>query len=271
VASILALCAVINSHYFNWTKSRLKHYGVQVNNYDSLLHNTVKTAPDYLKYQDTLTEVMNSWESQKRIQITDFQTVKLPLLGSSFDINDLITIAGITFLILMVILRFTLSRERNNLNLAMVAITLRYPSEANKSDFAEVFKLPEYADYSEKEVLSLINKTRRLHHYNHLSMNEIFNLPPLEINKNKIQTSTLKRLLRRIAWFPFCVYLLIFLNDLTTIFRGLDVDPWHTVAGFLFGIICIYALISLSKKCTSIKKELSNLYINFMNNNYELK
>ena len=271
LASVLALCAVINSHYFNWTKSRLKHYSEQVAEYDSIVNETKLSVPDQVKYKDSLAQAKWDWESQKRLQITDFQTVKLPLLGNSFDIDDLITITGITFIILMVILRFTLSRERNNLNLAMKAITLRYPGEANKADFENIFKLPEYAGYSEGVVLSLINRTRRLHHYNHLSMNEIFNLPPLEINIGKAKTTALKRLIKQIAWFPFCGYMLIFLNDVSTVFNGFAVNVGHTIVGFVIGIACIIALISLSNKCTSIKKELSNLYISFMENDYQIK
>ncbi len=168
----------------------------------------------------------------------------VPVLGNMFDVNNLGLISGMSFIILLIVLRLTLRREKNNLKIALKSISERYTDNMIGGDYENFMPFILYSkdgmEMMNNEAARKINYTRRKHHYNFLSMNEVFNLPSLDVADNELQNTTLGRIIsRHLFYFPYLIYLVIYINDLLTWKRDLiilfGIQYLHTYAAlFLF-------------------------------------
>jgi hypothetical protein len=263
IVCILSLISFVNTRPANWSAIRLEK--VQ----DSMLKVKAGKCTDCIDSSCTLEHLRQKENALIRNGIENYQTVRVPILGNTFDINDLNIIAGITFLILLFILRFTIMREINNLKIALQAITERYANGSNKSTFQDYIDSEmKKTDVSGDDILSEINFIRRKHHYNFLSMNEIFTLPPLEVDDKNERNTFFGWVVNKIYWLPAIVYLLILLNDLFTIKIGLKLHLLNTIVGLLISIVCIVFIASLCRKCSRQKRVINSLYNDFKVNNY---
>jgi hypothetical protein len=165
-------------------------------------------------------------EYLERTRVEKVLNVNVPFFGIVFDINDLGIFAGITFVIILLLFRFSLLRELRNLRLVFV-------------------------------------KTRTLEHlrlsYDILAMQQVLTTP-LEIDQ-----SLTKRKLKNFSWWretfwnfvtkglyllPFLVQLRIFLHDIDTYENVKDVFPgtWNglflsgtlLVMNALLTVLCLY-------------------------------
>jgi hypothetical protein len=132
-----------------------------------------------------------------------------------------------------------------------------------------VFRSDVYSQYGKYIVLAAINLTRRQHHYNYLSMNEIFTSPPLETDPPEKGFSLLREVVRRLVWFTFFVYLLIVANDLVTFNWGTGISRGHTFLESGMGIICLVYIFRLARICTKQKKAMFAIYKIFKDNEYQ--
>lgn len=289
IISALSLIAVINTSPLNWSKVRLESVTDSVKYYQGkicsiITNNTLYdtccskcSTENFIKeknkpcissyYKDKLDFFIKKKEFEERNRIENFRTIRTPLFGSSFDVNNLIIIAGLALTLLLIILKFTLKRETNNLRIALNAITERYPDNANFSYFEPYIKDKNNEGLDKVKILSQINFTRRQHHYNFLSMNEILTKPPLKLDTDK--ESLLDDVLKYIFYFPFFVYLIIIANDLATINEGLAISKPNTYIGFIIGFISCYWLLILCYKCTLQEKKILSTFTNFKENNYK--
>src|ERR1700744_3245513 len=63
--------------------------------------------PKFEKFSDKLLEDANERELLVRNKIENLQTIRAPILGNSFDINNLAIISGMSFIVLLIVIRFT--------------------------------------------------------------------------------------------------------------------------------------------------------------------
>ena len=179
----------------------------------------------------------------------------------------------------MVVLRFTLAREMNNLRIAFNSITERYPNDADQDDFKEYIKLPlSTAQHGVVRlpqnndidpVLTDINFVRRRYHYNFLSMNEIFNVPYLDTSSNTFQEGALGKTINlRLFYFAIVTYSYVMLNFFCNLPSILAVRPRHT---FIIGVICVICYIyvmQLCRTCTDQKMAIAKLFKDFWSDGY---
>jgi len=204
-----------------------------------------------------------------RNKIENSQTVKVPILGNSFDIDNLAIVSGVSFIILLIVLKFTLTREKNNLKLAFNAITDRYTDLIEPELKDNVTAIATAQGISEKVVMAEINNIRREHHYNFLSMNEIFNLPYLTVSDKTLQNTTTGKIVTRyLFYFPYFIYLLTFVNDLSTWPEGFKVSFWHTIILYIISFIFLTIIARLSRSCNKQKLIVTQLFNKFYENNY---
>lgn len=266
VVSILSIVAVLNTHKWNWTESRIKRGEAAIVKLDSQLHSkNIKTADSFV-IAEQLELSRTNVEQLRRNQIENFQTVKVPILGNAFDVNNLTIVAGITFLVLIYILKFTMYREITNLRIALNSISERYPADSDTQIFQPFYNyvrsLNPGIPLNDADILAKINYTRRLYHYNFLSMNEIFNLPPVKYSiTNKLIVN--KFILMNIFYFPTVTYAGLVINDMVTINKGLQYTPFLTIFTLLFGVFFLWRIGRHSKLITAQKHELLNYYVNF--------
>ena len=278
IINILSIIIILNTRDNNWSYSRLKN-----------IHRSIVANQGDPTKLDSLRAVESALI---RNRVENVQTVKLPILGNAFDVNDLIIIVGFSFVILLVILRFTMMREVNNLKIALHAISERYPGHANKETFQPYLDAQAKIDptLKEEDVLKAINFTRRKYHYNFLSMNEIFTLPPLEVEEEEIdekKDSKKKKeieeeekvekkrkkgrrgwlssfLLAYMYWIPAIIYFFILRNDMRTLEFGWGSSEENTRLGFAIGIVCLVCIAVLCHRAVTQKKT-----IDFLNSDFE--
>ncbi|WP_298120766.1 hypothetical protein [Flavobacterium sp.] len=272
---ILAWIAIFNTHKDNWTEQRIKDSTEKIINLEKEMikckkHNKNSPKRDTLNTKVSLELEKKKCEKLIENKISNIQTMNIPLFGYSFDINNLGSILGIAFIFLLGILRFTIKREISNLIISMNAITDRYTNEGNTIDFK--YYLDNVNESERIEAISSINYIRRKYHYNHLSMNEIFNLPPLKIAGVELENSkNEERFAKWIFWFPAVSYFLIVVNDGITLFEGFEVSETHTFITYgitLFSMFCIFILCRI---CHRQKKRLMTIFKEFKENNYMLR
>jgi hypothetical protein len=289
LVNILAITALINSYQFtrfsNWNSARVKKnlafIAQHFSELDSLRQlsgtdTTTGRPRNTVSYYDSMVEAFNFDIQKKRLEqnirheMENGNQVKVPILGNYFDINDLGLVGGLSFLILMIIMSFMLSREANNLRLALRAINDRYIDEADEDGFADYIKkfITKNPAADPRDVLAKINQTRRQHHYNFLSMNEIYNLPPLEINPRTFRLHGLKKWMMKMFWLPLLVYLLIFANDISSYASGYEISAGNTVLLLSAEALFTFFLFFAATRCTKLKRDIYVLYSRFKKNEY---
>jgi hypothetical protein len=256
IVNILSLIAVLNTRPYNWATTRINRAeaSLRVANMDTIHKKSLEMLQ----------------QSLIRNKVENSQTVRIPILGNTFDVNDLNIVAGVTFLILLFILRFTIMREISNLKIALQAITERYPKNANKKDFIEYLSNAQAENTKGQDgILENINFTRRKHHYNFLSMNEIFTLPPLEIDDKQKVSWFFSWTMNHVYWLPSLIYFFILLNDVSTISIGWTISNTDTFIGLSVGLICTVFIAFVCHRCSTQKRTLNLLYEGFSSNRYQ--
>jgi len=288
VISITSIISVINTlPYANWTKQRIENSQHELGEINKKLKsstslNLIDSLGLELKKSSLATELGKEIENKRgKIGI-----VELPIIGNTFDVNNLAILTGISFIIILLILRYTASREKKNLRIALHAITQRYPDPEDYIN--EVSKLidivPEVlitrGDHLNKAMLEdkevrQFNLTRRKYHYNYLTMNEIFNTPKDQITRDeevmrgkKFKNSLIAKIVEdNLLFFPFIVYTIIVLNDFISSGIGSTISQPHTYTQLIVSYIFLCHIATLCKECNN-QKITSLLYFNqFEENN----
>ena len=167
-------------------------------------------------------------------------------------------------------MRFTLSREKNNLRIAFNSITERYDGSVEDDLKIEILKKIKAHKINEDNLVDAFNRKRRRYHYNLLSMNEIFNIPELDSSNNILQKTTTGKIVTGYMYsFVFLVYLMVFLNDLSTIERGYRVSHWQTLTLCIVSYICLNFIARICDNCNDEKKHITNLFNDFRGNDYK--
>jgi len=265
VINILSLIAVLNTNRGNWINDRIDKSKKEIAKYRNKFKETSDSS-----YLDSVYYNRLYLEYHTKSKVENYHVVKLPIFGYLFDINDLGIVAGVTLVLLLIVLRFTIIREGSNLHIALHSITERYPPTANLKRFEKFIAEKSNDEQAGTNLLSEINLTRRAHHYNFLSMNEIFNFPPVKskTTPNSKTASRKSKIAASIFWFPAVSYTVIFLNDLLTMDIGTHIQELHTLLNFSITVIFFFIIWWLCWRCVYQEGVISKLYIDFYNNGY---
>jgi hypothetical protein len=269
LVNIISFIAFLNTNHLTgtWSSARfVKNFG---DLYDTLkIHASSGEKGDSIRSQLIVSLQNKNFESSIKAIHENVEAVKVPAIGNTFDINDLGAVCGLSVTTLLIIISFTLNRERANLRIALKAITERYTSNSDRLLFKDsISELKATGEDSEVEILDAINETRRQHHYNHLTMNEVFNGPPLD-TETEGNKKTIFALADYIFWFPIIVYTLICVNDLASFNEIYPLSPQLTTQLLASEMIFWIVILVLIVKCTNIKKSIVDHYIKFRNNKY---
>lgn len=277
IACILSFIATLNNRSETWPNSRMNKLNEQIVSLELSLNRAKKEKQDssiQQSLQDSIDFRKKLVEISERNRVENFQTVKMPILGNAFDVNNLGTISGITLFILLAILFFTIKREINNLRIAFRSITERYQDNSDEKLFEIQNEKKEDKDFI-RERLNKINYVRRKHHYNFLSMNEVFNLPPSSIKDEKILKDNIKNFLfspvNYVFFIPSVAYFFILRNDIRTYEFGYRWNHTLTNESIFISLVAFFAILYFSFICTVQKYRLYAAYEKFKNNNYKLQ
>jgi hypothetical protein len=270
LVNILILIALLNTHKWNWTGYRVRKLQTEL---EDLRKMKIKdtTSEEYIRHDVEIRVKENFLFSIARSDIENYHTVRVPILGNAFDINNLGIVTGITFLILFIICRFTLAREINNLRIALNAISDRYIDNSDRNKFKDALGDKEFLKRvkgNDDVILSSINYTRRQHHYNYLTMNEIFNFPPLETSRNKVVHKIIGRVVMKMFYLPVIVCCLVITNDIATFRFASRLSQTYGLVSLFISAISIIVVYLLAKRCTKQKDYIFGLYSQFKNDSY---
>ncbi len=159
-----------------------------------------------------------------RTKLENSTFVRIPILGIAFDVNWLIVVSGVGFLLIYFLLYYALGRERKNIMLLFM-----------KSEKEGIPKKDIYQYMSMEQVFTIpysINEALDDDHTN--------NQPPREALSNRI-----KRTMPKITWaIPFFIWLAIFLYDWHTAPVGRIINALllkrQTIAAIVIGLGILY-------------------------------
>ena len=139
ISCIISIIAVVNTlpekmFLFNWSSERENSARDSLNIYTHEIDSLRKfNTPNWQTDSASLLRRKDLVETNLKAfyngNYQNVQTVHIPIVGNSFDVNDLSVIAGISLIILLGVLLVTTKREKYNLRIALHAITERYPDE----------------------------------------------------------------------------------------------------------------------------------------------
>lgn len=249
-------------------------------------------------------ELHDKHEGLERIKGENTLLIHMPVLGVAVDVNDLGMVAGITFSLLMFILIFTLNREYSNLKLAFVSITRRYTDYSEMESFLPIYKsillapVPEdtielagafspkaaqkpplneqaddYADFFKKdgdfkEFVKEVNYIRRQHHYNFLSMNEVFTLPTLD--QGDKEPPVWQNLTYLVFIPPLLIQGIITYYDFRTVNIAFKFDSQATINALVFDAIFLVIIGLITFACLRKKYHFGLLWNTFYKEGYRL-
>ena len=161
--------------------------------------NSYSTDEDYRKASDLYKSRYDAtWGAVVKTYIDNAWVVRVPFFGFNFDINDIGFLGGVGFLVILTCLRFCLTREIDNLRLAL--------AEARR-----IGKIEEF--------------------YQLIAMRQVFTVPPNEfIKRSKFLIYTPKL----IPWFSVLVYVVVVFNDFQSRALGglIQHDRYKYLMGF---------------------------------------
>jgi hypothetical protein len=166
-------------------------------------------------------------QKQQEAYINNVLYVRTPVLGLTFDINDLGLITGVTFCILMLVMVFYTHRAHENLVLAM-------------------WKVQEIA---EEEGCFDVPGSKANLLYHTLAMEQVFTVPPTLARWNDFQF--FRRAHYLLFFAPFVVQILVFGNDLQSAGIGAAFSDRETRISLSVQAILILAVIPLCILCCS--------------------
>ena len=275
--SVVSIIAVFNSNWrFNWADERVHQQDTTIDRWRSdSLKNIAKLGR--VLYNDSLARINEQEKQLKATDVSNFYDIKASIAGVTIDVNDLVSVFGMTLILLLVVLKFLLIREKSNLQIAFNSISERYTARADYNKQVAIWKaqLPE----KEKEdtenwddLISDINFVRRRYHYNFLSMNEVFNMPALDGCDFERKRSWFSDFVNRnLFYFFLFIYSYTIFNDFCSVSAGWNINPSHTVVIEFIGFVSYIIVFNICRSCVDIKLEVINLFENFRTSEYRYK
>lgn len=222
VASIVGFTSFWNSRFDGWSHARVRQ-AVDVVDYYSKKQlpkeadkrkriENAKLAAEKLEIRDA-TDAKQYNAEVRRWRLDHFYLIRIPLFGIAVDINELGLLTGLSYSVLLLMLRFSLSREVSNLRI--------------------LFRLPA----TEKE---------RADRYLLLAMRQILTLPELPWSEGR---AFWHWLLFALILLPLLVHGLVIFQDISTRDTGDLLSPSATRSVFEVELISLGVILFLCWQC----------------------
>jgi hypothetical protein len=217
IASVLIFGALINSLQHQWMLERLKALDSPQSDYAQKKigpYPVLGKFPSQQAYDDSVANYHERYKSfydaVAKAYVENSLSTKVPLFGFSIDANDLGMLGGIAFIAILVMYRFCITREVENIRIA--------------HDEARRF-----------------NQLREV--YTILSMRQVFTIPPSRtIRRSKILTWTPKL----ICTLPFIIHFAVTCHDLYTNSIGNLISEFHNLVLFVSEFIALGFLVTFT-------------------------
>jgi len=283
ITSILILIGYRNSQQDGWTNSRLRlaQIALECRIFELNPEDRMAIQERAKKCLDGDVERVNlagKWAAKRRlrdedmikqrihileeIQVDRIYTMQIPFLNVHFDVNDLGLLSGITLNVLVAMLLFALSREHENLFLALWKVRdyqkIEYPEEdasidsetPEKADCKAAAATAEGTKPDLKEIEKEIDrygasKANLLYHC--LAMGQTFCKPPTLARWNKRLMGNL--LAKVLMFLPFAVQALFTLYDWDTREFGLLLNQGSTKIVLAVESLSLLTLLALCSGC----------------------
>ena len=210
VASVLTFAGFLNSLEHNWMLQRIQAAAAP---------NSPYVQKKFPKLTDPATFEKNQeffYKSLMDAYVANTFTIKVPFFGVTFDVNDLGLLGGLSFLILLLLFRFSLGRELDNLNLSF---------EQAKKDK----ELPTF--------------------YNLLAMRQVLTVPPTAGRESVTLMMIIPKLL---SFLPFIVLSVVIAHDLRTYDIGAAISQIHTLLLYIVTAALWAFVVIVSISCMMV-------------------
>jgi hypothetical protein len=217
IASVLIFGALINSLQHQWMLERLKALDSPHGDYAQKKigpYPVLGKFPSQLAYDDAVANYHERYkafyDAVAKSYVENSLSTKVPLFGFSIDANDLGMLGGIAFIAILVMYRFCVTREVDNVRIAH--------DEARR-----------------------LNQLREV--YILLSMRQVFTIPPSKtINRSKILVWTPKL----ICTLPVIILCAVTGHDLYTNNIGDMINVFHNLFLFVSEFIALGFLVTFT-------------------------
>jgi|GEM_PF-3081532 len=149
-------------------------------------------------------------EAERKLVIT------VPFFGIYFDVNNLGMIGGFTFVVLLMIFRFSLVRETSN-----ISVVLKQAQRGGRLERC----------------------------YTNLAMEQVLTIPPIE---GKEETQFWKHIPKFLYMLPVLVHLIIVCHDFKTIGIGFAISPVNTMVVTMTSVTFLVLLVILTYQCINL-------------------
>lgn len=211
-------------------------------------------------------------DALQRNSIENVQTLRMPIVGIAFDVDDLGIISGLAFIVLLFLIHSLLKRKVYNLQIALIAATNRYPDDADANSFMSQGKTVS------KDVLAAINRSRRKFHYNFLSFHEGYLIIQHKFieqedeyyHRGQSTMNKLSKFLTKAIFFtPVGIMTLVLFNDFVTYEKAASLsEKWASISIVATCLLFVIVLI-LCKQCTRQQLRLEKIYRKFREADYK--
>ncbi len=184
-------------------------------------------SPDNLLLATEIAKAEEDLRIMGRIRRENTTIVRIPFFGTSFDVNDLSIVSGITFTIILIWLRLSLWTELN----------------------------------STYQVFERVKKEDLIDCYEYLSMHLVFTIPKaLDLELKKFGEKQWKWVVLLIILLPVSIQSLVLINDLVTVDLGSVINLKNTVIVLVLGFATFVMTALLTASCLSLSSTLNRLW-----------
>jgi hypothetical protein len=220
VTSILVFMAAWNSRYYGWLQLRLR--AAEQKEKTEKARTRAQNPPEATVPPEGR-QAASAFDTIQRLAAERSRFVLVPTLGFGFDVNDLAIIAGVSFVLLLVWLHFSIGRERLNV--------------------LELFRRAR-ADGSLRDAYEL------------LAMTQVLSTPPNL--KVEFAGSGWGGATKYLFWIPLGVQAFVVVHDLATYDRAHALSPDWSIATMALGTGLGLLMIKITRDCWRFSHDLQN-------------
>lgn len=230
VASVLVFAGLINSLQNSWLMARVKASNEIDNPYVRGKIGEppkLRDGPEWDRYKERYREF---YSALMRTYVDSTYVIRVPFFGFRVDCNDLGVLGGLAFVVLLVMLRFNISREVDNLKVSFKA--------AVENDNLDEF-------------------------YTLLAMRQVFTVPPSSGAINR--TSFLVWVPKLFCFAPLAVHTAVSAHDVLTMTIGETLSSLHTFILFECEAVLEIAIILLTIMVIARLRRVDRLWEEYWN------
>ena len=246
VASVLMLVGLLNSYQKTWMLQRVQRSAdptseyVRLKLWPGMNSDSLMSIVDSSKASAALgigslrlrREFLDSqYSSFYRALIASYVenafTIRIPFFGVAFDVNDLGMLGGLGIIVALVLFRFSLARELDNLVLSF--------EEARKVGMM-------------KTVYELI------------AMHQVLTVPPMP---GRRRSRAMINIPRALVFLPCIIHLAVVSHDFATSGIGNAIDPGHTLVIFILNSMLWTFILTLTLSCLNTLLNIDDAWMEY--------